>query len=51
MQHNWLIYYSKSALYVSDDVFAYHQVNLTVLTASGNVYQCRYRLVSWMICN
>jgi hypothetical protein len=33
----WLIYYSKSALHVSDDVFAHHQEHLTVFTVSGNV--------------
>jgi len=33
-----LNYYSKSALHVSGDVFAYHQENLTVFTVSGNVY-------------
>jgi hypothetical protein len=32
-----LIYYSKSALHVSGNVFTYHQEHLTVFTASGNV--------------
>jgi hypothetical protein len=43
-----LIYYSLSALHVSGDVFAYRQEHLTVFTVSGNIHQCRYRLVSWM---
>jgi uncharacterized protein YtpQ (UPF0354 family) len=30
-----LIYYSKSALHVSDDVFVHHQKHLTVFTVSG----------------
>jgi hypothetical protein len=29
------IYYSKSALHVSGDVFAHHQEHLTVFTVSG----------------
>ena len=33
-----LIYYSKSALHVSGDVFAHHQEHLTVFTVSGSVY-------------
>jgi hypothetical protein len=43
-----LIYYSLSALHVSGDVFAHHREHLTVFTASGNIHQCRCRLVSWM---
>jgi hypothetical protein len=35
------------ALHVSGDVFTHHQEHLTVFTAFGNVYQRRYRLVSW----
>jgi hypothetical protein len=31
-----LIYYSKSALHVSGDVFAHQQEHLTVFTVSGN---------------
>jgi hypothetical protein len=31
-----VIYYSKSALYVSGDVFARHQEHLTVFTVSGS---------------
>ena len=31
-----LIYYSKSALHVSGDVFTHHQEHLTVFTVSGN---------------
>jgi hypothetical protein len=30
-----LLYYSKSALHVSDDVIALHQEHLTVFTVSG----------------
>jgi len=30
-----LIYYSKSALHVSGDVFSHHQEHLTVFTVSG----------------
>jgi len=33
-----LIYYYKSALHVSGDVFAHHQVHLTVFTVSGIVH-------------
>ena len=38
-----LIYYSKSALHVSGDVFAHHQEHLTVFTVSGSVHSscCR----------
>ena len=37
-----LIYYSKSALHVSGDVFAHHQKHLTVFTVSGIVHpSCR----------
>jgi hypothetical protein len=41
-----LIYYSKSALHVSGDVFAQHQENLTVFTVSGSVHPscCRQQL-------
>ena len=48
MQLCRLIYYSLSALHVSGGVFAHHQEYLTVFTASGNIHQCRCRLVSWM---
>ena len=41
-----LIYYSKSALHVSGDVFAHDQEHLTVFTVSGGVSYCQ--LVSWM---
>jgi hypothetical protein len=51
MQLYRLIYYSQSALHVSGDVFVHHQEHLTVFTASGNVYQCRCRQVSWMSWN
>jgi len=43
-----LIYYSKSALHILGDVFAHHQVHLTVFTVSGSVHQSCCRLVSWM---
>jgi hypothetical protein len=33
-----LIYYSKSALHVSGNVFAHHQEHLTVFTVSGSVH-------------
>jgi hypothetical protein len=33
-----LIYYSKSALHVSGDVFAHQQKHLTVFTVSGSVH-------------
>ena len=33
-----LIYYSKSALHVSGDVFAHHQEHLTVFTVSGSIH-------------
>jgi hypothetical protein len=39
-----LIYYSKSALHVSGDVFAHQQEHLTVFTVSGSVHPscCRF---------
>ena len=43
-----LIYYSKSALHVSGDVFAHHQEHLTVFTVPGSVHPSCCRLVSWM---
>jgi len=46
MQLCRLIYYSLSALHVSGDIYAHHQEYLGVFTASGNVHQCRCRLVS-----
>ena len=46
-----LIYYSKSALHVSGDVFAHHQEHLTVFTVSGSIHQSCCRLVSWMSWN
>jgi hypothetical protein len=33
-----LIYYSKSAVHVSGDVFAHHQEHLTVVPVSGSVH-------------
>ena len=41
-----LIYYSKSALHVSGDVFAHHQEHLTVFTVSGSFHPRCCRLVS-----
>ena len=41
MQLYRLIYYSKSALHVLDDVFAHYHEHLTLFTASGNIHQCR----------
>jgi len=38
-----LIYYSKSALYVSGAVFAHHQEHLTVFTVSGSVHEFVHR--------
>ena len=43
-----LIYYSKSALHVSGDVFAHHQEHQTVFTVSGSVHPSCCRLVSRM---
>jgi len=41
-----LIYYSKSALPVSGDVFAHNQEHLTVFTVSGSVHPSCCRLVA-----
>ena len=40
-----LIYYSKSALHVSGDVFAHHKEHWTVFTVSGSVHPgcCRHQ--------
>jgi hypothetical protein len=46
-----LIYYSKSALHVSGNVFAYHREHLTVFTVSCSVHPSCCRLVSWMSSN
>jgi hypothetical protein len=46
-----LIYYAKSALHVSGDVFAHHQKHLTVFTISGSVHPNCCRLVSRMSWN
>jgi len=46
-----LIYYSKSALHVSGDIFAHHQKHLTVFTVSGSVHPSCCRLVSRMSWN
>jgi len=48
MQLYRLIYYSKSALHVSGNVFAHHQEHLTVFTVSGRVHPSCCRLVSWI---
>ena len=48
MQLYRLIYYSKSALHVSADIFAHHQEHLTVFTVSGIVHPSCCLLVSWM---
>src|SRR5215475_4406083 len=41
-----LIYYLKSALHVSGDVFVHHQEYLTIFTVFGSVYPSCCRLVS-----
>jgi len=41
-----LIYYFKSALHVSGDVFAQHQEHLTVFTVSGSVHPSCCRLAA-----
>jgi hypothetical protein len=41
-----LIYYSRSVLHVSGDVFAHNQEHLTVFTVYGNVHPSYCRLVS-----
>jgi hypothetical protein len=46
-----LIYYSKSALHVSGDVFARHREHLTVFTVSGSVHPSCCQLVSRMSWN
>ena len=46
-----LIYYSKSVLHVSDDVFAHYREHLTIFTVSGTVHPRCCRLVSWMSWN
>jgi hypothetical protein len=38
-------------MHVSGDVLAHHQELLTVFTISGNIHQCRCRLVSRMSFN
>ena len=48
MQLYRLIYYSRSPLHVSGDVFAYHQAHLTIFTVSGSIHSSGYRLVSWL---
>jgi hypothetical protein len=48
IQQGTLIYYSKSAVLASDDVFAHHEERLTVSTVSGSVHPSHCRLVSWM---
>jgi len=46
MQLYRLIYYSKSALDVSGDVFTHHQEHSTVFTVSGSVHPSRCRLTN-----
>jgi len=46
-----LIYYSKSTLHVSGDVFTHHQEHLAVFTVSGSVDPSCCQLVSWMSWN
>jgi hypothetical protein len=46
-----LIYYSKSPLHVSGNVFAHHQEHLNVFRISGNIRPSSCRLVLWMIFN
>jgi len=48
MQLYRFIYYSKSALHVSGNIFAHQQKHLTVFTVSGSVRPSCCRLVSWM---
>jgi hypothetical protein len=45
-----LIYYSKSALHVSGDVFANYREHLTVFTVSGSVHASCCRLVPAATC-
>jgi hypothetical protein len=51
MQLYRLIYFSLSALHVSDDVFTHHQEQLTVFTVSGSIHPGCCQLVSWMSFN
>jgi hypothetical protein len=46
MQLYRLIYYSKSALHVSGDIFAHHQEYLTVFTLSGSIHPSCCRLAA-----
>jgi len=48
MQLYRLIYYSKSAVHVSGDIFAHHQERLTVFTVFGSIHPSCCRLVSPM---
>jgi hypothetical protein len=41
-----LIYYSKSALHVSGDVFVHHQEHLNVFTVSGSIHPSWCRLAA-----
>jgi hypothetical protein len=52
MQLYRLIYYSKSALNVSGDVFAHHQEHLTAFTVSGNIYPSSlyFKLSPFYVC-
>jgi len=44
-----LICYSKLAVHVSDDVFAYHQKQLNVFTVSGSVHPSCCRQLGWTL--
>ena len=46
MQLYRLVYYSKSALHVSGDVFVHHQEHLTVFTISGSIHPSCCRLAA-----
>ena len=48
MQLYRLIYYSKSALHVSSDVFAHHQEHLTVFTVYGSVHPRHQPAATWV---
>ena len=46
-----LIYYSKSAVRVSGDIFAHHQEHFTIFKVSGSIHPSGNRLVSWLSCS
>jgi hypothetical protein len=43
-----LIYYSESALRVSDDVSAHHQKHLTLFTVFGSIHPRHQLAAAWM---